>query len=345
MARRKIMTMEEFASVSGLSRPTVAKYFNDPSSIRKTTRERVEKALKAFDYSPNLLAMNLNRRKTRIIGVIVPWTTDPFYSEITRLVQMRCIRSGYLSIVLSSHGDGDLEVRAIQTLRSLKVSGAIVAPLGFLSDESLLSTLKGDIPIVFLDSRLDDSTPFVGTDNFQSVSLAVEYLSRTGDRPSFMEMPEVNQNAVERRAAYLQTMARLGLQPELIVPKAYHSWNFEEVGYTEALRLIDGSGFPTKSLLCANDRLAFGVMAAACLRRLKIGRGVDSELRIAGHDDHPLSRYTCPALTTVAQDSERLGNLSTEILLSKIEPESGEKEGVGLDRVHLEARLIMRESA
>jgi DNA-binding LacI/PurR family transcriptional regulator len=289
--------------------------------------------------------MNLNRRKTRIIGVIVPWTTDPFYSEITRLVQMRCIRSGYLTIVLSSHGDRDLEVRAIQTLRSLKVSGVIIAPLGFLSDESLLSTLKGDVPVVFLDSRLDDSTPFVGTDNLQSVSLAVEYLSRTGDPPSFLEMPEVNQNAVERRAAYLQTMARLGLQAELISPEAYHSWNFEEVGYTEALRLIDGSGFPTSSVLCANDRLAFGVMAAACLRRLKIGRGAGSDLRIAGHDDHPLSRYSCPALTTVAQDSERLGNLSTDILLSKIETDPREREAPGLDRVHLEAKLMMRESA
>lgn len=62
---KKIRNMEEFASVSGLSRPTVSKYFFDPNSVRKSTRARIEQALEQYDYRPNVYAVNQNRRLTK----------------------------------------------------------------------------------------------------------------------------------------------------------------------------------------------------------------------------------------------------------------------------------------
>lgn len=340
--------MDEFAAATGLSRPTVSKYFHDPASVKPATRDRIETALKAFDYRPNIFAVNLNRRKPRIIGMIVPFTTDPFYAELIRRVELRSIQAGYLAIILSSHGDRQLEARAIQTLQSLKIAGAIIAPLGFQSETSLLWNFQRDTPIVFMDSCLDDDTPFIGTDNRQSVGLIVEYLVRTGENPTFLEMPEINHNGSERKAAYISTMESFGLQPEVLSTAQADGWNFEEIGFVEALRWIDRGGFPTRTVLCANDRIAFGVMAAAHNRRLKVGRQNDCDLRVAGHDDHPLSRYSCPPLTTVAQDSERLGTLCTDMLLARIEGTRVEGTGDGAplsDHIRLEAKLMMRGSA
>jgi LacI family transcriptional regulator, repressor for deo operon, udp, cdd, tsx, nupC, and nupG len=79
-------------------------------------------------------------------------------------------------------------------------------------------------------------------------------------------------------------------------------------------------------------------MAAACEAGISIGRLAD--LRIAGHDDHPLSRYARPSLTTVAQDVDRLASLSLERLMQRIS-EGANKHSI--DR--LEARLIMRNSS
>ncbi|MEZ5801212.1 MAG: LacI family DNA-binding transcriptional regulator, partial [Nitratireductor sp.] len=50
MSETKIQTMEEFAAASGISRPTVSKYFNDPGSVRDSTRQRIEEALLLFDF-------------------------------------------------------------------------------------------------------------------------------------------------------------------------------------------------------------------------------------------------------------------------------------------------------
>jgi LacI family repressor for deo operon, udp, cdd, tsx, nupC, and nupG len=344
MTDRTIKNMAEFSALSGISRPTVSKYFNDPESVRKTTRAQIEKALAQYQYRPNLFAVNLNKKRPKIVGVIVPDTADTFFSELVRRIEIRCVESGYLAIVLSSRGDAQLEARAVETLLSLKIAGAIIAPLGVHSDRDLMRSLGARIPMVFLDSSLDDETPFVGTDNFQSVPLITEYLCRSGDPPTYFDMPAVNHNASERKHAYLMTMERLGLRPQVVNVTPRNDWRFEDIAFEGACRILQGQGFPTRTILCANDRCAVGVMAAAYQYGLRIGREPDSDIRIAGHDDQPHSRYGCPPLTTVAQDFDRLSEASVSILLDRIErQDDGHAERP--EQVRLEARLVMRASA
>ncbi|MGH6762568.1 MAG: LacI family DNA-binding transcriptional regulator [Phyllobacterium sp.] len=343
MGDNKIRTMEEFAAASGLSRPTVSKYFDNPESVKPSTRARIEKALKDYNYQPNIFAVSLNRKKPKNIGVIVPHISDPFYAEIIRQIEMRCLKEGYWTIVLSSHGERKLEARAMRTLMSLKIAGVLMAPLGFETDAKLLASLADSMPVVFLDSRVNEDQPFVGTDNRQSIGNITEYLCRTGEHPCFLEMPAVNQNALERRAAYIATMERLGIEP-IVLPITAKNWSFEELGYQEAGRILDRGGFPTRTVLCANDRLAFGVISAAFERRRHVGREEGCDLRIAGHDDHPLSRFTCPPLTTVAQDYRQIAQLGLDMLLSRI---NAQESGTAIEAEvrRLDSHLIMRVSA
>lgn len=344
MTDRTIKNMAEFSALSGISRPTVSKYFNDPDSVRKSTRAQIEKALAQYEYRPNLFAVNLNKKRPKIIGVIVPDTADTFFSELVRRIEIRCVESGYLAIVLSSRGDAQLEARSVETLLSLKIAGAIVAPLGVHSDRALMRSLGARIPMVFLDSSLDEETPFVGTDNFQSVPLITEYLCRSGEPPTYFDMPAVNHNASERKRAYVMTMERLGLVPEVVNVTPHNDWRFEDIAFEGARRILEGPGFPTRTILCANDRCAVGVMAAAYQHGLRIGREPGSDIRIAGHDDQPHSRYGCPPLTTVAQDFERLAEASVTILLDRVEREDGD-DARKPEQVRFEGKLVMRASA
>jgi LacI family repressor for deo operon, udp, cdd, tsx, nupC, and nupG len=335
----RIRTMEQFSAASGISRPTVSKYFNDPDSVRPATRERIEKALKALRYRPNLFAVNFNRKNPKILGMIVPSLTDPFYAGLVERVEMRAMQDGYWTIVLTSHGERAMEARAIQTMMSLRVAGAIVAPLGMSSELPLLKELGGSTPLVLLDSRVDAPTAFIGTDNFQSVALIVDYLHRTGEPPCYFDMPSVNQNSLDRRRAYIEAMERAGSEP-LIIPAPSQSWAFETVGFEQADRFLSAKILPGRTILCATDRTAFGVMAAAYQRGLRVSRaGGPNDLRVAGHDDHPLSRFASPPLTTVAQNYVEMANLAVDLLAA---PE--EIKGAKSVRL-LEAKLIMRDSA
>jgi len=341
MATEKISNMQRFAELSGISRPTISRYFNDPRSVRPSTRRKIEEALETYDYRPNIFAISQNRRMTKNVGIVVPYIADPFFAEIIRHLERRFVGAGYWPVVLSSHGETKLEISALRTLKSLKPTGAVLAPLGKASDSETLEAFCASVPTLVLDNDLDLGGAFVGTDNFQSIGLIVDYLYRTGEPPCYLDMPEVNANALERRQAYIQAMERLALIPH-VIPVEEHGWSFEEVGYTKGLKMISSGNLPSKTVLCANDRIAIGLLSAAYEFGLRVGHGPGCAMRIAGHDNHPLSRFTCPPLTTVSQDYEAIATRAVDQLFRFIS-EGGQQEKRPL--VRLKGTLIMRASA
>ena len=178
MSGIKIKTMEEFAEVSGISRPTLSKYFQDPESVRKSTRDRVESALKVYDYRPNIFAINQNRKLTKTIGIVVPYLADPVFAEIARNIEQRCISAGYRAALFSSHGERKHESAALESLRSLRPSGVLLAPLGRLSDSQMIAAFCENVPTVLFDRDIEGvGAAFVGSDNASFVSQSVEYLT------------------------------------------------------------------------------------------------------------------------------------------------------------------------
>ncbi|TGQ70856.1 LacI family transcriptional regulator [Mesorhizobium sp. M00.F.Ca.ET.186.01.1.1] len=341
---KTIRTMEDFSDFVGLSRTTVSKYFNDPNSVRRNTRSAIEAALKKSDFRPSMFAVNLNRRRSNILGVIIPNSTDPFYMALTRRIESIANEAGFLAFVLSSDGRAEMEDQAIQTFRSMNIAGAIIAPLGVQSHHRILAELGSSIPLIYVDSPLDETSSFVGTDNRQSFRLIVDYLCRSGEPPCYFAMPLVNNNASARQDAYVEAMRQFRLTPSIVPVEDNRSWDFEKFGFDEATRILKAGGFPTRTVLCANDRVAFGVIGAAYQLGLKVGHGADCDLRVAGHDDHPLSRYACPPITTVAQNYNEIGRLSIELLLERLdENSSAAKQGKA--RILLNAELMLRSSA
>ena len=339
----KIKNMEDFASVIGISRPTVSKYFNDPDSVKKSTRFKIEEALEKYEYRPNIYAINQNRRQTKNIGLVVPNLTDPFFAGIARTIEELIIVAGYNPLLLSSHGGTEQERANLDSLRSIKPAGVLLAPLGRASDRKWVEEFAREVPTVLFDSNLEGvGEAFFGSDNTQSIGLIVEYLCRTGQLPAFFEMKNpINPNAFKRRKAYLLAMERLGLEAELIQVDG-DGWNFEEVGFVEGKRVLEDGHLRTNTLLCSNDRLAIGVLSAAFESGIRVGHADDCELRVAGHDDHPFSRYTSPSLTTVSQDYEAIGKRSVETLMTIID--SG-KRVLKREVKLFEGRIIMRGSA
>lgn len=343
MSDQKIRNMEEFAALSGLSRPTVSKYFHDPASVRATTRARIEEALERYEFRPNIYAMNQNRSLTKNVGIVVPYLADPFFAEIARTIERRCIEAGFSPILYSAHGDQKLETEILEGLTALKPAGVFLAPLGRLSDRGAIERFCRDVPTVLFDSNLEDmGEAFVGSDNFSFVQQTVEYLCRTGAPPCFFEMRNpANPNANKRRKAYLQIMDAAGLEPHVIKVDG-EGWGFEEIGRRGAHEVIASGRLPTDTVLCSNDRLAIGFLSACYERGLRVGRGEGCALRVASHDDHPFSRFTCPSLTTAAHEYEAVADKCMNTLFSLIEAGG---RFAAREETLIPARLILRASA
>lgn len=342
MALQKIPNMEAFAQVSGISRPTISKYFNDPASVRDSTRRRIEQALETYDYSPNIYAINQNRRLTKTIGIVVPYLADPFFAEMARNIEQRCIGAGFSPLLFSSHGSPALEIDTLRSLRALKPAGVLLAPLGRTSDRDSLAHFCADVPTVLFDANVEGlGEGFVGSDNFQSIPLIVEYLCRTGAPPCFFEMPPVNPNANKRRIAYTEAMTRLGHAPRVVSVDG-NGWDFEDIGRRQGRRALEEGAFSTDTVLCSNDRLAIGFLSACYEKGMRVGRGPGCAIRVAGHDDHPFSQFTCPALTTVAQDYRSISDRSVEVLFDVID---SDRQAGTREETLFPGKLVMRESA
>lgn len=343
MAGQRIRNMEEFAQVSGLSRPTVSKYFNDPDSVRPSTRLQIEAAIKEHDYSPNIFAINQNRSSTKNVGIVVPYLADPFFAEIGRRLEQRCIEAGYSPILFSSHGVPSHETEILQSLKSLKPAGVLFAPLGRSSNKSEIEAFCKQVPTILVDSNIEGmGEAFVGSDNFSFVALTVEYLVRTGEPPCLFEMrTPANPNANKRRAAYLDVMARIGAEPNIVKVEG-EGWAFEEIGRQGTLRVLEAGGFPGNTILCSNDRLAIGLLSACYEKGIRVGRGEGCAIRVASMDDHPFSQFTCPSLTTAAHDYDPVASTAFNSLRDLIEAGGRFDKR---DETLFSARLVLRSSA
>lgn len=341
MSDSKIKNMEEFSAISGISRPTVSKYFHDPDSVRASTRERIEKALQEHDYRPNIYAVNQNRKLTKNIGIVVPYLADPFFAELARNVEQRCLDAGFRPTLYSAHGDPKVEVEILESLRLLKPAGVLMAPLGRHSDRSAVEKFCADVPTVLFDSDIPDlGVPFIGSDNAQFARLIIDYLSRTGEPPCFFEMKNpANPNANKRRQGYIDAVEAIGLTPHVVSVEG-EGWSIEQIAREGGVDAIAKGAFATRSVLCSNDRLAIGFLVACYESNLTVGIGDEAAIRVSGMDDHPFSRFTCPPLTTVAQDYDSISRRAVEALFGAIE---------GIDnpqnRILFEGKLIMRQSA
>lgn len=334
--------MEEFAAVSGISRPTLSKYFNDPQSVRKTTRARIEEALEHNDYRPNLYAVNQNRRMTRNIGVVVPFLTDPVFAEMARLIEMNCTEAGYRALLLGSQGRPELEQEHLSVLGSLRPAGVLFAPLGGNSNQEAIAQFCEDVPTVFFNSDVEGhGLGFVGSDNAELVENAVSQVMKSGPAPCFFDMKHPSgANALDRRVAYSKIMQRRGLEPQF-VSIAGTGWDMEEIGRLGAHACLEEGGFPSRSILCCNDRLAIGLLSACFEKGQAVGTDAANSLKVVSIGNNPFSKFTCPALTTAAHDMEAMTKEATRKVF-----EMAEAGGRGQEKsiTYIPSSLVARRS-
>lgn len=340
--------MVELSEEIGISRATLSKYFQDPARVRGSTVRKIETALARIDYTPNFFARNMNRRSTGIIGVVLPHLHDMFYMALLDQIERRAEELDLQVVVQNSHGTPGKEARSLEVIRSMNAEGLIVAPVGTGENAPTFRLLGEEMPVVFVDARcagLEKQFSFVGTDNYQSFRLMIDYLRRTGEAPAFLGMPRVNSNSDERQAAYVHRMTELGLSPRILECQPTGTpWDFEAIGYLTIKVLLKNGLDPSTTILCANDRLAMGGVRAANEAGVSWPtNGGAPAFRIAGHDDHPLSQYMWPGITTVYQDVARIGRAAVDQLFAESRGKS-QKERSPVDLL-FPTQLRIRDSA
>lgn len=332
-----MVTIKDIAKKVGKSITTVSRALNDYDDVSPETKELVRKVAQEMGYTPNIMAQRLQKRRTDILGFIIPTYgprfTDPFFSEFLAGIGNMAVKLGY-DILVSTHPIGDEELNSYQKkVRSYSVDGFILVRTR-RKDTRVEYLCQNKFPFVAF-GRVEGECifPFVDMDNEYGMKLLADHLTSLGHtRIAFIAASdyfmfahsrlEGLKNSLSDKNIYLEdSMIRIG---DLT----------QQGGFSETESLLDMPNPPTAIVAC-NDLMALGAISAAQKRGLVVGK----DIAIVGFDNVPQAEHSHPALTTVHQPIYQIGSDLCEMLVRKLK---GEK----LEREHklLKPTLIIRES-
>ncbi len=335
------ITIDDVARRAGVSIGTVSAVINEKNIVKAETRKAVLIAMKELNYRPRGSARILKNSSTEFgnIGLLIRELDNPFYTAIALGVREYAIRKGYLVIIASSEGDHTYEEKTTQGFSGKDIKGAIIAPVldGTAEIEHLFRLKMINFPFVLLENVKGIQANVVSIDNIKAMKQAMKYLIDNGhSKIVHFAGPKHASHTYERidgfRRAYSES--NYAFNSEMIVSVGAHL----EDGYSKCLEYFHNRSrddFPT-AIVCYNDLVAFGVMAALTEMNIK----TPDEISIIGNDDIPFSRHIPLQLTTIRAPMLELGRRAAEILINNIES----PEPLPIENVVLDAEFVIRNS-
>ena len=152
MEMKKKATIVDVAKEAGVSVATVSRVVNGNYPVKPETRERVQSAINALQYVPNVQARELNTRHSSTIGVVVPGLYNMFFAEVIDGIEKSMRRQGYSLLLNCAQNDPELEMECINALVSRSVPGIIViSPNTEGLREEFYRRIVKRVPLVFIN--------------------------------------------------------------------------------------------------------------------------------------------------------------------------------------------------
>lgn len=324
-----MLRLKDIAERAGVSVSTVSKFLSGRGSISPRTEERIRQALDSLGFQG--IPVRERRSKLKVIGVIIPDIENPFFSSVTKILELLLFRYGYFLLLCNTENNADLEEQFISYLSRSGARGILLAPA---MSEQRFSAFERNIPILLLDRTIQGTDfPFVMTNHYQGARIAVSYLIQKGRRRIAFIGGRKGINVYEDRLkGYMDELRERGLDIDYdIVIES----DFSFQGGYNAMSLLYERSKSFDAIFAANDLVALGAIER--LRELRIA--VPHDVSVIGFDDVWLSRLSYPRLTTVRQPVHELCKEAVVTLLRLID-----NRGVRVSSKILEPQLVVRES-
>jgi LacI family transcriptional regulator len=313
---KRTVTIIDVAKAAGVSFKTVSRVLNNEASVSDRTREKVQKAIKALEYSPSVAARVLAGHRSFLVGLIYDTPSSYYMHSIQMGALERCRAADYhLILERCNSGARGVTDAILSLIKQTRMDGVILTPPVCDVPAVHEALAKQNIPHVMVSPpQIKPRTNCVHMDNRQAATDMTRYLISLGHRRiGFIKGHPRHGAAKLRLLGYEDALRENGIKQEARLIKD-GTFRFES-GVAAAEQLLQQKMPPT-AIIAANDEMGAGVVTAAH----RMGLSIPGDVSIAGFDDVPYASITWPPLTTIHQPIVEMGAAAAQILLDQIRP-------------------------
>lgn len=323
--------IQDVAQAAGVSVATVSRFFNDRSAVSLKSRKKVDEAIKQLNYEPSVLARNLRKTESRLLLVLIPKISNPFYSEIINGIQDVAINNRYNILLCETDSNPEREDIYFNLVRN-KMADGIITMDPAVQVDSLIELAASHPIIQCSEYAVESGIPYVTIDHEEAAYQAVRHLIQLGHKEiALINSHEKFLYSRKRENGYKRALEKdnLPFNEEWII----RCEELEFINGQLAMRKILGGNNRPTAVFAVSDLLAIGA-----LKELHhVGLHVPNDMALVGFDKISFSNMTHPPLTTIAQPMYEMGKISAKMLINKI---SGKK----VESITLDYELVIRES-
>jgi LacI family transcriptional regulator len=332
----KMTNIIEVARHAGVSTATVSNVIRGTQRVSPRLQERVKEAIRKLDYHPNELARSLKVKQTRMLGMVIPDITNPFFPEMMRGAEDLAFDRGYFITTANTDDRIERERKIIYAMRSYRVDGILLASTSARETSHVRAAVDANTCVVCIDRKVRSvKTDAVLLDNVRGSREAITHLIESGHRRiALISGPLELQSARERLRGYEQGLREAGIKP---TPSLTYEGDFRSNSGYHLGKKILSRHIPPSAILISNGPMAIGFLRA--LEELKLRSPED--VALVTFDNISFDHLLQPHLTSVVQPSYEIGAKATNMLIDRIE---GKLTGSPVI-IRIRPTLIIRESS
>lgn len=320
-------TLHDVAREAGVSLITASRALSNPAVVAAATLARVQQAVEATGYIPNLLAGGLKSRRSMTIAGLVPFISVPQFLPTIQALTQALDEAGYQLILGQTGYDGSREEQLVDTMIARRPDGVVVTGL-VQSGRAREQLRRAGMPVVEtwdLSSRPVDTV--VGFSHLKVGGAVAGFFLAKGWRRVGIATGD-DERALQRRDGFVAAFGRD--VPTAVVPAPSNL----ALGREALAELLRQEPKP-QAVCCSSDGLAQGVMVEAMHRGLR----VPQQLAVCGFGDADFAAHLVPSLTTVQVDGAEIGRTAARMILDRCNGGTPERRIVDVG-----FRIVERES-
>ena len=306
--KKRQATLGDVAHEAGVSQQTVSRVLNNPTLVSRRTHDKVMQAMNTLHYVPNRSAQLLAGKAIPALGLITSSLTFHAPSQITAAIKSQAEeRQLQVAITMPKAVEYGILQAVFNEFRAQHIRGVIInMPMESALAERLARE-NDDLACLFLDVPPETEVPCVRFDHRAGASACVNHLWELGHRQfGLLPGPASSISARLRLGCWRDSLHRVGVTNAIT---AWGDWSANS-GWARTFELIHANP-RISAIIVGNDQMALGVLSALAQLKRTGAQGIS----VTGYDDTADSLYFQPALTTVAQDFNLLGQRAVERVL------------------------------